>query len=205
VREHRAVVWLDRDGTVVDGPGFLRDPAAVRLLPGASAAIRRMNRAGMTVVLVTNQSGIGRGLMSSADVLAVHQRLREILARDGAHLDAIYVCPHVPAGSEAAKDEGCACRKPRTGLVDRARRDLGIENVPQAVVGDRPSDLGLARNIQALGVLVLTGDGAKSFAAGREASFPSWDHVAEDLGAAADWLVDRLGPVNGTWERGDRS
>ncbi len=181
-------VYLDRDGTVVDDPGYLRDPADLRLLEGAAAAVARLNRAGLRVVLVTNQSGIGRGYMQRGDVEAVHRALTEVLRAGGAHLDAVYYCPHRP-------DEGCRCRKPGPGLVERARRELGIGSGPEFVIGDKEADVGLAWRVGARPVLVRTGEGAATEARFRSgpAGLPPGLWVADDLGAAAGLVLAGLG------------
>src|SRR5205823_10783092 len=111
------VVFLDRDGTLNWDPGYLNDPVAMRLLPGVGAAVARLNQAGLKAVLVTNQSGVGRGIISLEALGSIHQRLRELLAESGAWLDGIYACLHRP-------DEGCGCRQPASGLVAQARREI---------------------------------------------------------------------------------
>lgn len=186
--EWKAVVWLDRDGTVVDDPGYLRDPDRLRLLPGAAEAVRRLNEAKVGVVLITNQSGIGRGRMTRADVDAVHDALREQLAAAGARLDAIHLCPHRP-------DDACDCRKPGPGLVERARRDLVVDpHRPQFCVGDKESDLGLGRATGCDTVLVGTGEGgATRRRLQEEGRLEEWvDHACADLTGAATWILRQV-------------
>lgn len=174
----RTVFWLDRDGTIVDDPGYLSDPRELVLLPGAAEAVAELNRIG-TVVLVTNQSGIGRGYMSAEDVDAVHAALGAQLARAGARLDGIEVCPHSP-------DQGCDCRKPRPQLVVRAREALGPFD-REILIGDKRADLELARATGSTAVLVRTGEGGATEAALIDAGeLERWcDHVFDDLAAAA--------------------
>lgn len=191
-RKWRAVVWLDRDGTLVDDPGYLDDPAQLRLLPNTARAVARLNAAGVCVVLITNQSGIARGLMSRETVEHIHTALREILARDGAHLDGIYFCPHLPAEEMKQGEEPCACRKPKKGLVVRATQELGLGGLPSVVVGDKASDLELARRIGSRSVLVRTGEG-RSTEGSLERSKVTADHVSDELAEAADWIVGTLG------------
>ena len=175
------VFWLDRDGTIVDDPGYLRDPGAVVLLPGAAEAVARLNRLG-TVVLVTNQSGIGRGYMDRETVDAVHAVVAERLAEAGAHLDRIELCPHTP-------DDRCSCRKPGPDMILRARAVLG-EFTAEYVIGDKLADLQLARATGCRSVLVRTGDGATTERVLRESDrlHGLCDHVADDLPAAVDWI-----------------
>ncbi len=145
----RPAVFLDRDGTVIHDAHYLADPERVRLLPGAAEAVARLNRAGVPVVLVTNQSGIGRGLFSEADFRAVQARVEALLAAAGARLDAVYHCPHGP-------DEGCECRKPGVGLFVRAAAEHGLDPARSWYVGDRLRDLAPAATLGGTGILVRT-------------------------------------------------
>jgi D-glycero-D-manno-heptose 1,7-bisphosphate phosphatase len=179
---HRAV-FLDRDGTIVDDPGFLHEPDKVRLLPGAAQALRRLNEAGWLVVIVTNQSGIGRGLYDATAYAAVQRRLGELLAAQGAHVDAAYFCPHHPA-----KDGPCDCRKPGVGLFREAAAALGIDFRRSHWVGDRLSDLEPARALSAgaaRAILVLTGHGTAHQAQAATLGVA----VVSDLAAAVDRIV----------------
>src|SRR5205814_9502112 len=133
-RGHRAVL-LDRDGTIVEDPGFLHEPGKVRLLPGAAAAIRRLNDAGWLVVTVSNQSGIARGLYDAAAYAAVQRRLVELLAQHGARLDGAYFCPHHPAFTGP-----CECRQPGLPLFGGAQAARGLDPPPCYWVGARRSD-----------------------------------------------------------------
>jgi D-glycero-D-manno-heptose 1,7-bisphosphate phosphatase len=147
-------VFLDRDGTIVDDPGFLHEPEKVKLLPGAAEAIRRLNEHGYVVVVVTNQSGIARGLSTVADYDAVQRRLGELLAAQGAHLDGAYFCPHYPDISGP-----CECRKPGLKLFREAQAALGIDFTRSWWVGDRLSDVQPAHALGGQGILVATGEG----------------------------------------------
>ncbi len=129
----RPACFLDRDGTLIEDAHYLKDPAAMVLCPGAASGIRRLNEAGVAAVVITNQSGIARGYLTPGDLEAQHQRLRQLLAAAGAQLDAIYACPHHP-------DDGCACRKPATGLITQAARELRLDRRRSVVIGDKPSD-----------------------------------------------------------------
>jgi heptosyltransferase-2 len=184
------VVFLDRDGTLNWDPGYLNDPAAMRLLPGVGPAVARLNRAGLKAVLVTNQSGVGRGIITVEALGAIHQRLREMLAESGAWLDGIYACLHRP-------EEGCDCRKPASGLVAQARRDLGLAADRSFVIGDRAIDIALARNIGAIGVFVLSGYRPEEEAAHMTVHGLSPDYTAKDLREAVEWVLQcALVPVS---------
>ncbi len=128
-RSPARLLLLDRDGTIMVDRGFPKDPAEVELIPGAARAIRRMRGLGLRVAIISNQSGIGRGYMTRDDVDRVNDRLRELLGREGAALDAIYYCPHAPG-------DGCSCRKPRRALLDRAAEELAGDLRRSFFVGD---------------------------------------------------------------------
>lgn len=145
----RPAVFFDRDGTIVHDAEYLRDPAGLRLLPGAASAIARLNAAGTPVIVVTNQSGIARGLLTRRDYDSVHARLEELLAAEGAHVDAAYVCPHHPDFSGP-----CECRKPGTLLYRQAAADLGLDLAASTYVGDRWRDVAAALDFGGRGILV---------------------------------------------------
>jgi len=171
-------VFFDRDGTLIEERNYLADPGGVVLLPGAADAVRRAREAGYLAVILTNQSGVGRGYFTLNEVEAVNRRLRELLAAGRGALDGIYVCPHAP-------EEDCPCRKPRTGLVEQAARELEIDLSGSWVVGDKAADVELARNAGMRAVLVETGYGAS---AGEEPRRMA-DFVAPDVLAAVEWIV----------------
>lgn len=145
-----ALVALDRDGTVLEYVPYLDHPGSVSLIPGAAEAIRLLNERDIPVVLVTNQSIVGRGWLSLAQLDRIHDRMMELLAFGGAHLDAIYVCPHVP-------DDGCHCRKPSTGLIESACRDYRVLPEDSWVIGDHATDMLMACAVGARGIRVKTG------------------------------------------------
>jgi D-glycero-D-manno-heptose 1,7-bisphosphate phosphatase len=179
----RRFVLLDRDGTVIVERNYLSDPDQVELIPGAAEALRRLAARGLGLVLVTNQSGIGRGYFDEARLAEIHQRLTGLLRAERIQLDGIYVCPHHP-------DQDCACRKPRTALALRAAEELGFDAAACFVVGDMASDVQLGRALGATTLLVRTGHGAAALASGA----PGADYVVADLAAAADRieaLLDR--------------
>jgi D-glycero-D-manno-heptose 1,7-bisphosphate phosphatase len=152
----RPAIFLDRDGTIVEDPGYLHEPEKVRLLAGAAEAIARFNAAGLLVVTVSNQSGIARGLYTESDYHAVQERLVDLLATQHARLDASYFCPHHPEFTGA-----CECRKPQTKLFRDAEAALGIDLTRSWWVGDRLSDVKPARGLggRRRAFLVTTGQG----------------------------------------------
>ena len=177
----RAAVFLDRDGTVIVEADYLADPAGVALIEGADRAIRRLASSGLAVVLVTNQSGIARGLYDEADYHAVNGRLREMLKVGGAALDGTYYCPHHPDFSGP-----CDCRKPRTALYLRAASELGLDLAKSFYVGDKPTDVEPARTLGGTGILVRTGYGRESVD-----EVPRAVRVVDDIEAAADWILSQ--------------
>ncbi len=154
---HRAV-FLDRDGTIVDDPGFLHEPEKVKLLPGAADGIRRLNDAGYRVIVVTNQSGIARGLYSVHDYEMVQERLGALLTAHGARIDAAYFCPHHPQfpGPGGAS---CECRKPGLKLFHEAQAAFDIDFSRSWWIGDRLSDVQPALLVGGSAILVATGEG----------------------------------------------
>ena len=176
----RAGVFLDRDGTVIEDTGFVRDPAVVRLLPGAAGGIRQLNQAGIPVIIVTNQSGIARGLLTEVDYRAVAARLEALLTAAGARIDATYLCPHYPAISGP-----CDCRKPALGNYRSAAELLGLDLAASVWIGDRLTDLLAAETLGGTGILVQTGEGAHS---AHEAAARGFAVVA-DLAAAVDLML----------------
>ena len=174
---------MDRDGTVSEEVGYMYHAGLYKPFPWTGQAIRKINDSGMKAVLVTNQSGVGRGYFSEATLDEVHGVLKEELLRWGAHLDAIYFCPHTP-------EAGCDCRKPNPGMLLRAEIELNVDLSKSYVVGDRYLDVQLAHAVGAGSVLVLTGDGRNELA-NRAAEEVQPDLVAETLLTAVDAILNR--------------
>jgi D-glycero-D-manno-heptose 1,7-bisphosphate phosphatase len=178
----RPAVLLDRDGTLADEVGYLNHASRFRMFPFAAEAIRRLNGAGLPVVVVTNQSGVGRGYFPESLVRTVNELMTQQLAAAEARIDAIYYCPHTSA-------DNCDCRKPKTGMLERAAREHALDLRRSFVVGDRYGDVELARNAQARSVLVRTGYGEGELAWHSAKWSTQPDHVAEDLRDATDWIL----------------
>jgi D-glycero-D-manno-heptose 1,7-bisphosphate phosphatase len=179
-------VFLDRDGTINEEMGYINHLSRFVLLPKTAAGIRLLNEAGVPVVVVTNQSGAARGYFSPGLVEIVHRRLKDLLAAEGARVDAIYTCLHGP-------QDGCPCRKPKPGLLQAAARELHLDLARSYLVGDRHVDVQTAANAGAKGLLVLTGYGRGEY----EQFATTWEvkpaHVAADLLEAARWILADLG------------
>lgn len=191
----KAAVFLDRDGTINEEVGYIRALPDLRLVPGAGRAISRLNAAGVPAILVTNQSGPARGYYPESHVQALHERLQELLLEDGAILDDLFYCPHLPpeeGGTVAPYAASCACRKPGTGMVDEACARWGIDPVQSYVVGDKASDVELGQACGARTVLLLSGYGERVLAGTYQHPVQA-DHVAADLPSAIDWILADMG------------
>ena len=178
------VLFLDRDGVIIEDTEYIRDPDEVRLLPGAASALSRAAAAGLRLVIVTNQSGIGRGYYSERDFAAVQERVDALLADAGVVVDGVYYCPHAP-------EDACNCRKPRPGMLDAAARRLRWHTQRAWVVGDKISDLELGRHFGLGTYLVRTGRGRE---AARDVD-PAWRvKIVDDLTRAVDDILEELDP-----------
>jgi len=152
-------LFLDRDGTINQEVDFLSKPEEVILIPKAADAIREANELGLKVCIVSNQSGIARGLLTTDDLERVNARLTELLANEGARIDGIYYCPHHPDVGPPLYRKECTCRKPKTGMIIQAAREHSIDLHSSYVIGDRCIDVQAGHNAGCGTVLVLTGYG----------------------------------------------
>jgi D-glycero-D-manno-heptose 1,7-bisphosphate phosphatase len=182
-------VFLDRDGTVNEEVGYLSDLKQLRLIPGAGPAIKRLNKAGLKVVLVTNQSGIARGYFSESFVRETHELLKRLLGEEGARIDGIYYCPHHPKAGSSPYTTVCDCRKPGTGMIDRAARDLGIDVKQSYVVGDKWSDVESGQRAGALSILVRTGFGEGDPGNLRPPHVREPDFIGHTITEAVEWIL----------------
>lgn len=171
---------LDRDGTIIEEAHYLSDPDGVVLIPGVGPALVRLIEAGFGLVVVSNQSGVGRGYYDEAAMDRVNRRMADLLAEQGVIFDGIYCCVHAP-------EEDCACRKPKSGLVDRAAADLDFDPSRGFVVGDHLSDIGLARAIGAQAFYVLTGHGRDAV----DRAVDLADHVVDSLVEAVEIVLSQ--------------
>jgi heptosyltransferase-2 len=186
--------FLDRDGTIIEDVGYLGDPDGIRFIPGAIEALLALQGAGYRLILVTNQAGVARGLISEGDVARVNSRLAALLAEAGVQLRGIYYCPHHPEHGPPEYRRDCACRKPRPGMIRQAIRDLDLDPARSVVIGDHATDAALARTFPGMrAILVRTGHGAEQWGRIQAGTLARPEHVAEDLRAAAEWFLARAG------------
>lgn len=186
-------VLLDRDGTLNEEVGYVNHLERFLLLPQVGQAIRLLNKHGFKAVVITNQSGVARGYFPESLIHQVHQKMQDLLKKEGARVDGIYYCPHHPDIGIPPYRQKCRCRKPATGLVEDAVEELNIDCLRSYVIGDRGVDIEFAARIGAKGILVLTGYGKGEW----EYFGNQWkvkpDHVATDLYEAVQWILQREG------------
>jgi D-glycero-D-manno-heptose 1,7-bisphosphate phosphatase len=176
--QSRRYVLLDRDGTLIVERNYLSDPSQIELMPGAVDGLKLLQSRGFGTVIVTNQSGIGRGYFDEVQLEIIHLRLRNLLSIEGITIDGIYYCPHLP-------DDNCLCRKPQPGLVYRAAAELQFHPGESFVIGDKPCDIEMGRRIRAATVrLSCQGNLADDARAGGKPEL-----VAKDLAEAAALIL----------------
>ena len=179
------IVILDRDGTINhDSDEYIKSPEEWRALPGALEAISRLNHAGFHVVIATNQSGLGRGLMDVAALNAIHKRMIKQLAAVGGRVDAIFYCPHAPT-------DGCTCRKPMPGLIEQIAERFGLEMRGVSFVGDTLNDMMAATAAGCVPHLVLTGKSEALRGQPLPPAFPAGTQMHLDLNAFVDVLLKK--------------
>jgi len=182
-KQHRRVVFLDRDGVInQDSDAYIKSRDEFRLISGSLEAMVRLHRAGFAVVVITNQSAVGRGMIPAVELEAIHAGLTDTVRSAGGMISGIFYCPHSP-------DAGCDCRKPKPGLIRTAAVALDIDIQRTVMVGDSMRDLESAKNAGCgRRILVLTGNGNTTAAALNHHEIIV-DYIAEDLSGAADWII----------------
>jgi D-glycero-D-manno-heptose 1,7-bisphosphate phosphatase len=191
VESKRPVVFLDRDGTLNEERGYIRNLDDLVLIPGAAKAVRKLNEAGVAAILVSNQSGAARNYYPLSHIEKLHERLQSLLSKEGASLDAVYFCPHLPApeGIVAELAISCHCRKPQIGLVERAFEEHpDLNRRLSFMVGDKTADLGLANNCGAKCILVETGYGLSLLESKAHLDYKI-DYQARSVLEAIDWVL----------------
>lgn len=185
-------VFVDRDGTLNHDSGYVTTPEQLILFQGVPEAIARLNQLGALVIMVTNQSAIGRGMMTMEDLEAIHARLTALIRPYGASIDGIFSCPHRP-------QDGCECRKPNTGLIDQAVDRFALDLSRCYLVGDKRSDLEVAQKVSVPGVLVMTSPYSAEAVIARDEGQVPIEYVANSFPQAVDWIEhDMLKGLNRT-------
>ncbi len=174
-------ILLDRDGTIIVDKNYPSHPDQIELLPNASEGLRRMQSLGFGLIVISNQSGIGRGYFTVEQLQKVHERFLNLLKSEGIVLDGLYFCPHAP-------QDNCTCRKPETGMVDQARKVIGFNPDESFVIGDKAADVQLADNIGAKSILVRTGYGVQT----EKDSSVKPDFVVDNLWEASEILGETV-------------
>lgn len=183
----KPAVFLDRDGTILEEAGYLDRLERLVFFPFAIDAIRLLNRAGFAVVIMTNQSGVGRGMYEEAFVHQAHDVVRARVEAGGGRIDGFYYCPHHPQAEVERYRVACDCRKPGPGMLRQAAADLGLDLLRSFTVGDKWTDVQVAAAVGATGILVRTGYGRTSERAPRRGVDPAL--VADDLIGAVAWIL----------------
>lgn len=188
----RPVVFLDRDGTLNVEVGYIRNVEDLVLIDGAAEAVRKLNQAGIAAILVTNQSGAARGYYAESHIHELHARLLKLLKAENAHLDNIYYCPHLEEGTVPPFNRVCDCRKPEVGMVEQAYAEHPeLDRSRSFVIGDKATDVELARNCGAKGILVTTGYGT-AVLKGEYQHIVEPDFQAPSIVEAVDWILQQV-------------
>ncbi len=190
----KGIVFLDRDGTLIEDVGYPRDPSAVRLLPGAADALRLLSREGFLLAVVSNQAGLAKGKFTADEMEAVHRRFVSAFAVKGIAFDAVAYCRHHPEGVVEEYRRACECRKPGTGMADGILHRLGVpDSCPRFMVGDKMSDVSMGVRLGASTVLVATGYGSTEMASGKIRGIAP-DAFLPGILEAAAWIVEHVNP-----------
>jgi D-glycero-D-manno-heptose 1,7-bisphosphate phosphatase len=177
----KRAVFIDRDGTISEEVGYINHASRFRLFPYSASAIKHLNENGWLAIVITNQAGVARGYFSEDMIQTVHERMTKGLESNGARLDAIYYCAHHPSVGEPPYRFDCDCRKPKPGLISRAAKDFAIDLSESWMVGDRYSDVEMARNAGVKSMFVMSGYGRGE-----------WEHQRESWNEQPDLLAENL-------------
>lgn len=180
----RAAIFLDRDGTIIEDQHYPKDPTQVRLVPNSVEGLKLMRQKGYLLFVISNQSGVGRGIIKDEEFLGVHEKFCQLLKNSGVEIDEFFYCFHHP-------EDHCACRKPGIDLIPRKHKDQDISWKESFTVGDKTCDLELADNLGGQGCLVKSGKGIETFAELQGKIGYNKYKVFSDLLAMAQWLPDK--------------
>jgi len=193
IKKDTIAVFLDRDGTIIEDRGYLNHPDLLELIPNAAEAIASLNRAGLKTIVVSNQSGVARGFFPESLLAVLHEKMLALLSEKDARIDAVYYCPHHPHVGEPPYRTNCDCRKPKTGMLERAANDFSLDVARSYLIGDKVSDMQTAMNAGCKALLVMTGYGRGEWEFNRSRLEKEPDYLAADLFDAAQWIVKDVG------------
>lgn len=190
-RSKKRAVFIDRDGTMTVEGGYINDPNRLMLLPRCARAIKKLNENGVLAILATNQAGIARGYFDEETLKSTLKRLELLLMTEGAHLDALYYCPHHPSVGNPPFRKKCNCRKPLTGMLEKGAKHFGLDLERCFVIGDKISDAELGKKVNAKAVIVKTGYGEGEIRLGKMSKIDP-DFIAEDILDAVEWILNDI-------------
>jgi len=191
MRTLQRAVFLDRDGTLIKERDFISSTRQVKFIKGITTPLKQLRQAGYKLVIITNQSGVARGIFSETTLRRINQYIRDKLRKDGIIISRIYYCPHHPDGIIAKYRRKCDCRKPAPGMLHRARRELGVNLKKSWVIGDDRRDIICGKKVGAKTILVLTGKGRKTRRTLKPDEHRMIDFIAPDINAASEWILTK--------------
>lgn len=181
-------VFIDRDGTIVEDVGYMSSPDQIKFIDGSIEAIKMLNESGYKVVIISNQAGVARGILTESALQTIDKTIKKNILNGGAYIDANYYCPHHPEHGTNHYKRECDCRKPNPGMIKKAEKDLSIDLSESFMIGDKAIDLESGWKAGTKAILVLTGYGKDE----KNKVDGGADHIAGDLLEAARWIVKRL-------------
>lgn len=186
MENNKIAVFLDRDGTINEEVGYLKDIKDLKIIKGSAQAIKKLNQANILTILVTNQSGVARGYYDESVIAKLHKRLSELLSEEGAYLDAIYYCPHLKQGIIQEYSIDCKCRKPDIGMLLKAQADFNIDLSKSFMIGDNQTDIEAGQRAGCKTILVKTS--YRKYLMHNNTTQP--DFIAQNLQEAVQWIFN---------------
>jgi len=177
-------VFLDKDGTIIEDVGYMNNPTQIKFIPGSIEAIKTLNEGEFKVVVISNQAGVARGLVTEDMLQSIDKTLHKWILSGGAHLDGVYYCPHHPEHGVYPYKQVCECRKPHPGLIKKAQHDFNIDLSASYMIGDKATDVEVGKRAGTRTIFVLTGRGKEE----REKLQEKPDFIAENLLEAVNWI-----------------
>lgn len=188
----KIAVFIDRDGTMSEEVGYVNHISRFKLLENTAAAVKLLNEAGVLAIVATNQAGVARGYFEEPMINKVHEKLKNELAKSGASVDAIYYCPHHPSAGKPPYRAECNCRKPKPGMILKAKDDFDIDLSRSYMVGDKISDVEFGLKLGLKSVMVMTGYGIGEYEHQRQDWKVAPDFIAGDLLEAVKWIIEDI-------------